>query len=104
MHLKTLENLMEDSRELIDYVANLSRIELAEHERETFRVQIGEILEFIQKLNELDTTGVEPMVHSLHLTNVFRSDEVKPSLERQAALKNAPARSEDSYKVPAILD
>jgi len=95
---------MGDGSELVDYIANLSRIELTEQERETFSVQIEEILRFIQKLNELDTTGVEPMVHSLHLNNVFRSDVVRPSLQRQAALQNAQARSEDSYKVPAILD
>ena len=95
---------MKITGELVDYIANLARIELTEQEKQVYRGQLEAILDYIDKLNELDTTGVEPMVHTLNLQNVFRTDVVRPSLPREAALRNAPERSEDSYKVPAILD
>jgi len=95
---------MKISREIVEYIAHLARIELTETEKETFREQLEAILDHIDKLNELDTTGVEPMVHTLRLTNVFRGDEVRPSLSRDSALGNAPDRSEDSYKVPAVIE
>jgi len=95
---------MKITGELVDYIANLARIELTEQEKQVYRGQLEAILDYIDKLNELDTTGVEPMVHTLSLQNVFRNDAVRPSLPREAALRNAPERSEDSYKVPAILD
>jgi len=95
---------MKINGELVDYIANLARIELTEQEKQVYRGQLEAILDYIDKLNELDTTGVEPMVHTLSLQNVFRNDAVRPSLPREAALRNAPERSEDSYKVPAILD
>ncbi len=95
---------MKISREIVEYIAHLGRIELTEDDKETFRGQLEAILDYIDKLNELDTTGVEPMVHTLGLNNVFRADEVRPSLARDAALSNAPDRSEDSYKVPAVIE
>ena len=95
---------MKISREMVEYIAHLARIELSEDDTETFRIQLEAILDYIDKLNELDTTGVEPMVHTLNLKNVFRADEVRPSLPRDAALGNAPDRSEDSYKVPAVIE
>ena len=95
---------MKITYELVDYIANLGRIELPENDRELFREQLESILDYIDKLNELDTTGVEPMIHTLSLSNVFRADQVKPSLPREAALANAPERTEDSYKVPAVIE
>jgi len=95
---------MKISYELVDYIANLGRIELAEKDRDLFRGQLEAILDYIDKLNELDTSDVEPMIHTLNISNVFRADEVKPSLPREEALHNAPERTEDSYKVPAVIE
>ena len=95
---------MKISREMVEYIAHLARIDLSEGDKETFREQLETILEYIDKLNELDTSEVEPMVHTLDLANVFRADEVRESLRRDAALGNAPDRSADSYKVPAVIE
>jgi len=95
---------MKITYELVDYIANLGRIELSEKDRDLFRKQLESILDYIDKLNELDTTGVEAMIHTLSLSNVFRADKVKPSLPCEAALANAPERTEDSYKVPAVIE
>ncbi|NQT19419.1 MAG: Asp-tRNA(Asn)/Glu-tRNA(Gln) amidotransferase subunit GatC [Planctomycetes bacterium] len=95
---------MKISTEMVEYIAHLARIELSEDDTETFRIQLEAILDYIDKLNQLDTTGVEPMVHTLDLRNVFRADEVRPSLPPGASLANAPEHTEDSYKVPAVID
>ncbi|HUU68399.1 MAG TPA: Asp-tRNA(Asn)/Glu-tRNA(Gln) amidotransferase subunit GatC [Planctomycetota bacterium] len=95
---------MKITPELVDYIAHLARIELTDDERKLYRVQLESILDYIDKLNELDTSGVEPMIHTLSITNVFRADAVKPSLPTGQALRNAPDRTEDSYKVPAVIE
>jgi len=95
---------MKISREMVEYIAHLARIELSEGDKETFREQLEAILDYIDKLNELDTSEVEPMLHTLDLANVFRADEARESLRRDAALSNAPDRSPDSYKVPAVIE
>ena len=95
---------MKITPELVDYIAHLARIELTDDERKLYRVQLESILDYIDKLNELDTSGIEPMIHTLRITNVFRADAVKPSLPTDQALRNAPNRTEDSYKVPAVIE
>jgi aspartyl-tRNA(Asn)/glutamyl-tRNA(Gln) amidotransferase subunit C len=65
--------------------------------------QLGAILDYMDLLKEVDTEGVEPFSHPLELSNVFRPDEVKPSLERQEALRNAPEHDGQCYLVPAVL-
>jgi aspartyl-tRNA(Asn)/glutamyl-tRNA(Gln) amidotransferase subunit C len=65
---------------------------------------LGDILAYMEKLNELDTSNVEPMMHALPMTNVFREDEVQPSLDREAALMNAPKTDGEYFLVPRILD
>jgi len=95
---------MKITPELVDYIAHLARIELTDDERKLYRVQLESILDYIDKLNELDTSGIEPMIHTLRITNVFRPDQVKPSLPASEALRNAPDRTEDSYKVPAVIE
>jgi aspartyl-tRNA(Asn)/glutamyl-tRNA(Gln) amidotransferase subunit C len=92
------------SREDVEYVAKLARIELTEDERDTLTSQLSSILDHIEKLNELDIAGVEPTFHVLDVTNVFREDEVRPSLPTEETLKNAPARDGDFFKVPKILE
>ena len=92
------------SREDVEYVARLARIELTEEEKDTLTSQLSSILDHIEKLNELDIERVEPTFHVLDVTNVFREDEVRPSLPTEETLKNAPARDGDFFKVPKILE
>lgn len=88
----------------VEHVANLSRLTFTESEKEIFRGQMDAILSYIDKLGELDTTGVEPTSHVLPITNVMREDEVKPSLSPDEALANAPERSGSFYRVPKIIE
>lgn len=91
-------------RDDVEYVARLARIELAEEEKSLLISQLNSILGHIEKLNELDTEGVEPTFHVLDVRNVFREDEVRPSLPAEEILKNAPARDGDFFKVPKIIE
>jgi len=85
-------------------VAKLSRLQLSEEEVKEFAGQLSAILDYMEKLNELDTAGVEPLAHCLPITNVFRTDEVKESLGTEKTLANAPQKDGDFFKVPKILD
>ena len=85
-------------------VAKLSRLELTEAEVAEFTGQLSTILAYVEKMNELDTTGVEPLAHCLPIRNVLREDIVKESLGTEKALANAPQRDEEFFKVPKILD
>ena len=85
-------------------VANLARLDLSDADLATMAQQLTGILSYMDQLKELNTDGVEPMAHPLPIQNVFRSDEPKPSLPVDEALRNAPARSGDFFAVPAILD
>ena len=89
---------------LVGRVAHLSRLELSAKELEVFSRQLSAIVDYIRKLDELDTSAVEPLAHCLPMSNVFRDDEVLPSLSAQQALANAPDRFEDFFKVPQILE
>lgn len=85
-------------------VAKLSRLELSEAEVEEFTGQLRAILDYVAKMNELDTEGVEPLAHCLPVSNVFRADSVKGSLGTEKTLANAPERDGEFFKVPKILD
>lgn len=85
-------------------VAKLARLELTEAEVEEFTGQLSAILDYVEKMNELDTEGVEPLAHCLPISNVFREDGAKESLGTDAVLANAPQRDGDFFKVPKILD
>ena len=95
---------MEFTREQIDYVAHLARIALTDEEREQFGAQLASVLAYMDKLNELDTTDVEPLAHCLPIHNVFREDVVKESLTNDEALANAPQRDGEFFAVPKVLD
>lgn len=92
------------TREDVNHVAELARLELTSEEEEQFIAQLNAILTYIDKLNELDTTGVEPTSHVIPMSNVFREDEVQPSLDRALALQNAPEESHFFFKVPRIIE
>ena len=91
-------------KELVIKVAKLSRLELTEEEIEEFSSQLSEIVGYVEKMNELDTEGVEPLAHCLAVSNVFRQDEVRESIGVDKALANAPERDGEYFKVPKILE
>lgn len=92
------------SRAQVEKVAKLARLELSEAEVQEFTGQLSAILDYVAKMNELDTTGVEPLAHCLPITNVFREDIVKESLGTEKTLANAPQRDGPFFKVPKILE
>ena len=91
------------TRDEVLHVANLSRLSLLPEEIELFTRQLNDILAYVEKLQELDTTGVEPLAHVIPVFNVFREDVVKEGLSRDTALSNAPAREEGAFVVPRII-
>jgi aspartyl-tRNA(Asn)/glutamyl-tRNA(Gln) amidotransferase subunit C len=92
------------TREDVEHVAELARLELTAAERERFIAQLNHILTYFEKLNELDTADVEPTSHVIPMSNVFRDDEVQPSLDRTKVLHNAPEESHFFFKVPRIIE
>jgi len=91
------------TRAEVEKIALLSRLLLTGDELQRMTVQLGGILGYMDLLGEVDTTGVEPMAHARDLSNVFRDDVARPSLDREQALANAPHRDEECYLVPAVL-
>ena len=87
----------------VEYVANLARIALSEEEKAVFTEQLGKIIEYVEKLNELDTSNVEPMAHATGVKNVFRDDTPGKSLEPEKALENAPDREDHFFRVPKVV-
>ena len=88
----------------VAYTANLARLELTEAEQALFQSQLEDIVKYVAKISEVDIEGVKPMMHGRPLSNVFREDEVRPSLDREVALKNAPARVGDEFLLPMIVE
>ena len=85
-------------------VARLARLQLSDEEVERLTQQLGEILTYVEQLNEVDTEGVEPMAHAIELSNVLRADDPRDSLPREAALGNAPQTDGKYFLVPQILE
>lgn len=90
--------------ERVRKVAVLARLKLSDAEVTDYVNKLGNILQYVETLNEIDTEGVEPMVHAVELSNVFRKDEVQESLPREAALANAPKTDKVYFLVPQILE
>lgn len=88
---------------LIDKLAHLSRLEFAEDEKQDIKNDLEKMIGFIDKLNELDTTGVEPLLHVSENVNIFRKDEVKGEINREDVFKNAPLHDEQFFKVPKVI-
>jgi aspartyl-tRNA(Asn)/glutamyl-tRNA(Gln) amidotransferase subunit C len=88
----------------VKYVAHLARIALTADEQEKFGAQLSNILGYIEKLNQLDVGQIEPTAHAVPLVNVFRPDEVRPSLPNEEALRNAPASANGLFMVPKIVE
>ena len=92
------------SDETIEYVGILAKLELSDAEKEEAKSDMGRMLDYIDKLNELDTTGVEPMSHVFPVQNVFREDVVTNGDDSGNMLKNAPAERENMYEVPKTVE
>jgi aspartyl-tRNA(Asn)/glutamyl-tRNA(Gln) amidotransferase subunit C len=88
----------------IQYVAHLARLQLTPDEEKKLAAQLGGILDYIEKLKELDVTNVEPTAHAVPMVNVTRPDEIRPSLPHDDALRNAPARANGLFIVPKIVE
>ena len=88
----------------VSYVAELARLELTEEEKATFQPQLESIVEYVEKISSVDVDGVPPMMHGRELVNAFREDEVRPSMDREAALANAPARVGEEFLLPKIVE
>jgi aspartyl-tRNA(Asn)/glutamyl-tRNA(Gln) amidotransferase subunit C len=87
----------------VEKIAELARLKFSEEELENFTPQMNEILSYMDKLNELDTENVKPLSHPVEQTNIFREDELKPSILTKDALKNAPSKDEYHFKVPKVI-
>jgi aspartyl-tRNA(Asn)/glutamyl-tRNA(Gln) amidotransferase subunit C len=94
---------MKVNDELIDKLANLARLEFNTEEKEEIKSDLQKMIVFIDKLNELDTTGVGPLLHMSDNVNILREDEIDGMISREDALKNAPLHDEQFFKVPKVI-
>ncbi|MEX2381087.1 MAG: Asp-tRNA(Asn)/Glu-tRNA(Gln) amidotransferase subunit GatC [Opitutales bacterium] len=88
----------------IDYVANLARIALTDEEKATFSSQLEDVLKYIEKLNALDISGVEPTAHAFSVENVWMEDKAEPGLPVEEALRNAPVIRQNMVVVPKVVE
>ena len=94
---------MEVDDAMIDKLAHLARLKFDEAEKQEIKTDLQRMIVFVEKLNELDLEGVEPLLHMSEEINVLREDEVKGSVDRSEALKNAPSHDEQFFKVPKVI-
>jgi aspartyl-tRNA(Asn)/glutamyl-tRNA(Gln) amidotransferase subunit C len=97
-------DIMSISKEEIEHVAKLARLNLSEHEVEKYTKEMSNLIDFVNKLNELDTNGVESTANAIKMQNVFREDKVEKSFERDSILKNAPLKEAGCFRVPKVVD
>lgn len=95
---------MSVTKKEVEHIAELARLKFKEEELESFTHQLNEILNYVDKLNELDTENVEPLSHPIENINVFRNDELKKSISTEEALKNAPDKTDEFFKVPKVIN
>jgi aspartyl-tRNA(Asn)/glutamyl-tRNA(Gln) amidotransferase subunit C len=100
--MSEMANVISD--ETMEYVGILAKLELKDEEKESARQDMQKMLDYVDKLNELDTSKVEPMTHIFEMGNVFREDEVTNGNDRDAMLANAPEVKEGQYKVPKTVE
>ncbi len=92
------------TKENVEYIAALARLKFNDAELENYTHQLNDILKYVEKLNELNTDNVEPLSHPVENVNVFREDKLKPSISTEEALKNAPNRTDEFFKVPKVIN
>lgn len=95
---------MKINKEVVENVAHLARLELKADEIDLYTEQLDRILAYMDKLNTLDTTGIEPTTHAIPLTNVFRQDVVDNNFRPEESVGNAPERKGSFFKVPPIIE
>ena len=94
---------MQVTAELIDNLANLARLQFDEGEKAEIKNDLQRMIAFIEKLQEVDTTGVEPLLHMTDAMNRYREDEIQGSMQKETALANAPSANNDYFKVPKVI-
>lgn len=90
-------------RRQVERVAQLARLSLSDGELDRMTLELGQIVSLVDQMSELDTEGVEPLLHPLEVRNAMREDVVEPSLSRDQALQNAPSHDETCFRVPAVF-
>jgi aspartyl-tRNA(Asn)/glutamyl-tRNA(Gln) amidotransferase subunit C len=101
--IKREEQLVKITKNEVLHVADLARLDLDEKSIERFAGQIGEILEYVDTLNKLDTKGITPTSHAIFLSNAFREDEQRKHFDNEAALANAPEKEDGGFIVPKVV-
>ncbi len=91
------------SRQDVEKVSLLARLQLTSEELDRMTSQLGKVLDYVHQMAELDTDDVQPMAHAIDLENVFAEDQLHASLDREQVLANAPKRDDECYRVPAVL-
>ena len=86
----------------VEHVAKLARLDLTEEEKVKFSKQLGDVLKYVEQMNEVDTSNVEPMAHAIDFVNVMREDVVKYEQSKEELMKNAPDAEDGLFKVPKI--
>ena len=86
----------------VEHVAKLARLELTEEEKEMFTRQLGDVLKYVDQMNEVDTSNVEPLSHPIDFVNVMRDDVVKYEQTKEVLMQNAPEEEDGFFKVPKI--
>ncbi len=94
---------MKITKEEVEYVAHLARLNLNSHELEMMTEQLDNILSYVEKLGELDTENIKPTTHAFSISNAFREDIVRPSLTQSESLANCPKKDNENFVVPRIL-
>ncbi|MGA3243738.1 MAG: Asp-tRNA(Asn)/Glu-tRNA(Gln) amidotransferase subunit GatC [Bacteroidota bacterium] len=87
----------------VEHIATLARLEFTDEEKAMFTHQLNSILAYVEQLNKLDTTNVEPLSHVIELDDAYREDVVKPGVTQEDALRNAPAKTDKFFKVPKVI-
>ena len=94
---------MEVTDKLVDNLAHLARLEFNEQDKQEIKKDLQKMIAFVDKLNELDTSNVQPLLHMSENSNMLRKDEVKGSVTREEALSNAPEKTSKYFKVPKVI-
>lgn len=95
---------MKITDEMIDYISTLSRLELSQSERDTAKQEIGKIIGYMDTLNALDTTNIEAMSHAFPVSNAFREDILKPSIDKEEITANTQSKKDGCFKVPKAVE
>ncbi len=88
----------------VQYIAALAKLKFNDSEIENYTEQLNRILGYVEKLNELNTDDIEPLLHPIENSNFFRDDKVEPSVSTEDALKNAPSKTEEFFRVPKVIN